>query len=362
MRHQDQIGTPPPVPLPEAARQAGLRYVNTEEAGISRRRSGRGFNYRNAEGVTIRDRGELRRIRSLAVPPAWTDVWICVDERGHIQATGRDQKQRKQYRYHPDFRELCETTKFEHLAEFARLLPQIRAQVSRDMSLRGLPREKVLATTVHLLETTLIRVGNDDYARQNKSYGITTLRRRHVKVNGSELRFRFTAKSGKIWNLKLHDRRVAKILKACQELPGQDLLQYIDDSGERYRVTSDDVNRYLREITGSDVTAKDFRTWAATVATAVALSPAEAEEVVAPTKKSLKEAIELVAARLGNTPTICRKCYVHPDIVEAYLGGELRLARPRQAAAGLRQAAESLAPEEAAVLALLRAPDGLAAR
>ncbi len=353
MSLNDETAAPCSQSLQQAASQAGLRYVNGEEPGISRRRSGRGFTYRDADGETIRDKHELARIRSLAVPPAWTNVWICKDGNGHLQATGRDQKGRKQYRYHPQFRELCESTKFDHLAAFARRLPKIREQVSRHMALRGLPREKLLATTVYLLEVTLIRVGNQDYARQNRSYGVTTLRRRHVEVNGSQLRFRFTGKSGKVWMLKLTDRRLARIVRACQELPGQELLQYVDAGGGRHAVTSDDVNRYLREISGGEITAKDFRTWAATVDAAIALWECAMADNAAPTKKSVKQAIERVATRLGNTPTICRKCYVHPQVVEAYLEGKLHLDRPSEMPAKLRRALKGLQPEEAAVVALL---------
>ena len=352
MRPQDQP-TRFPVALAEAASDVGLRYVNTEEDGISRRRAGRGFSYRGADGQTIRDKAELRRIRALAVPPAWTEVWICADDRGHIQAVGRDQKRRKQYRYHPRFRELRETNKFERLTAFALLLPKIRARVAQHMALRGLPREKVLATTVYLLETTLIRIGNNDYARQNRSYGVTTLRRRHVEVRGSQLKFHFTAKSGKVWRLKLTDRRAARIVRACQELPGQNLLQYVDGDGRHHPVTSDDVNRYLREIASSDVTAKDFRTWAATVEAAIALCEAGEDAGASPTKKMVKLAIERVAARLGNTPTICRKCYVHPQIIEVYLEGALRLSDAGTTETELRRALGSLRPEEAAVLTIL---------
>lgn len=340
--------------LQQAAGEAGLRYVNSGEAGISRRRSGKGFTYRDPAGATIRDRAALKRIRSLAVPPAWTDVWICTLDNGHIQATGRDVRSRKQYRYHPLFRELCESTKFEHMLEFARLLPKIRARVSEHMAMRGLPREKVLATTVHLLETTLIRVGNGDYARRNRSYGITTLRQRHVEIEGSELRFRFTGKGGKEWRLRLSDRRVAKIVKACQELPGQELLQYVDAAGERHPVTSGDVNAYLREISGADVTAKDFRTWAATVGAALALARLGAAASATEAGRNVRDVIVQVAARLGNTPTICRKCYVHPEIIEAYAAGALVLETGSEAEIELRQALQSLQREETAVLALLR--------
>ncbi len=338
----------------EAAEQAGLRYVSDEAPGIRRKRAGKGFTYVDRNGATVRDQATLARIRSLVIPPAWTDVWICPHKDGHLQATGRDAKGRKQYKYHPQFRDVRESAKFEHMMEFARLLPGIRAKIAEHMSLRGLPREKVLATTVHLLERTLIRVGNDDYAKQNDSYGLTTLRDRHVNVNGSELRFQFKGKSGKVWRLAVKDRRVAKIVKACQELPGQELLQYIDDAGQRQDVTSGDVNAYLREITGQDITAKDFRTWAGTVLAALALREFEVFDSGAKAKKTVRAAIERVASRLGNTPTICRKCYVHPDIVDAYLGGSLLLEIKEEVEEELRHDLDTLTAEEAAVLALLQ--------
>ena len=240
----------------------GLRYICDEAPAIRRRRAGKGFVYLDAKGRPVADPGVLKRIRSLVIPPAWTDVWICASPDGHIQATGRDAKRRKQYCYHAEYREAREQSKYEHLLEFAEVLPALRAKVAEHMSLRGLSREKVLAMVVHLLETTLIRVGNDEYARANESYGLTTLRSEHVTVEGSEVRFRFTGKSGKQWSLAMRDRRVARIIRACQDLPGQDLLQYFDDDKELRAVSSGDVNAYLREITGHDITAKDFRTWA----------------------------------------------------------------------------------------------------
>ena len=338
----------------DAAESAGLVYVSDQAPGIRRKKNGKGFSYKGTDGKAITDGPTLRRIRSLAVPPAWTDVWICPKANGHIQATGRDARGRKQYRYHPQFREVRESVKYEHVVEFARLLPTIRVKVSEHMSLRGLPREKVLATTVHLLETTLIRVGNDDYAKQNQSYGLTTLRDPHVKVNGSELRFQFKGKSGKTWRLKMKDRRVAKIVKACQELPGQELLQYIDENGVQQDVTSADVNAYLREITGTDITAKDFRTWAGTVLAALALREFETFDSQAKAKRNVRAAIERVAARLGNTPTICRKCYIHPEIVNCYLSGSLLLEIKEEVEAELRDQIAGLKPEEAAVMTLLQ--------
>ena len=339
----------------DAAESVGLVYVSDEEPGIRRRKAGKGFTYVGPDGAKVGDEATLSRIRSLAIPPAYTDVWICADENGHVQATGRDAKGRKQYRYHPKFRDVREGVKFEHVMDFARSLPAIRKTVSEHMALRGLPREKVLATTVHLLETTLIRVGNDGYAKENKSYGLTTLRDGHVKVEGAQLRFRFKGKSGKAWNLKVNDRRVAKIVKACQELPGQELLQYVDEAGQTRDVTSADVNAYLKEITGKDITAKDFRTWAGTVLAAMVLREFEAFDSAAKAKKNVRAAIEKVSARLGNTPTVCRKCYVHPEILSTYLDGSLLLEIKEEVEEELRGDISGLKPEEAAVVGLLRA-------
>src|SRR5919112_3930916 len=337
----------------DAAESAGLRYVSDEQPGIRRRKAGKGFTYMKPSGSKVDDEATLKRIKTLAVPPAWTDVWICPHANGHIQATGRDAKGRKQYRYHARFREVRDGTKYEHMMAFAQAVPAIRAKLKEHMALRGLPREKVLATVVNLLETTLIRVGNDDYVKQNKSYGLTTLRNKHVKVNGSELRFEFKGKSGKTWNLQVKDRRIAKIVRACQELPGQDLFQYIDEDGVQRDVTSADVNAYLKEITGRDITAKDFRTWAGTVLAAMALSEFEEFDSEAKAKKNIRDAIEKVSSRLGNTPTICSKCYVHPEVFACYLDGALLLEIRNEVEAELREGLADLKPEEAAVMALL---------
>ncbi|PVE26127.1 DNA topoisomerase I [Microvirga sp. KLBC 81] len=338
----------------DAAETAGLTYVSDEEPGIRRKKSGKGFTYLRPDQKKVEDKATLDRIKSLAIPPAYTDVWICPKANGHIQATGRDVKGRKQYRYHPAFREVRESTKYERMLEFAKGLPDIRKTIDEHMSRRGLPREKVLATVVHLLENTLIRVGNEDYAKQNKSYGLTTLRDPHVKVDGSELRFQFKGKSGKTWKLQVKDRRVAKIVKACQDLPGQDLFQYLDENGEQQSITSSDVNAYLKEITGRDITAKDFRTWAGTVLAAMALSEFEQFDSEAKAKKNIRAAIEQVSARLGNTPTICRKCYVHPEVFSCYLEGSLLLEIKEEIETELREDLPSLRPEEAAVLTLLQ--------
>lgn len=347
------LTAPPPAELLEDVRSAGLRHVSDHEPGLHRRKQGTGFTYIKDDGTVCRDAAALERIRSLAIPPAWTDVWICERANGHIQATGRDAKGRKQYRYHPDFREVRDSTKYEHMIDFARALPAIRAKVAADMARPGLARRKVLATVVHLLETTHIRVGNEDYAKENHSYGLTTLRNPHVKVNGTELRFNFKGKGGKVWRLQIKDRRVAKVIRACQDLPGQQLFQYYDEAGDVQDVTSSDVNDYLREITGKEITAKDFRTWAGTLLAAAALREFEATDSDAKTKKMVKAAIEQVAARLGNTVTICRKCYVHPEIISAYLTGTLAEALQKDTRAGLRDQPEGLSPDEAAVLLLL---------
>lgn len=331
----------------DAAESAGLRYVSDARPGIHREKAGKGYKYTRADGSKLSESDVLKRIKALATPPAWIDVWICPWADGHIQATGRDAKGRKQYRYHARFREVRESTKYEHVVAFAGALPSIREKVGQHMA-------KVLATVVHLLESTLIRVGNDDYAKQNNSYGLTTLKNRHVAVDGNEVRFRFTGKSGKQWSLRVRDRRIAKIIKACQELPGQELIQYVDEEGNCRDVTSTDVNDYLREITGKDITAKDFRTWAGTVLAAMALNELESFDSAAQAKRNLRAAIEKVSARLGNTPTICRKCYVHPEVLNSYMDGNLVLELKSKAESELRSGMESLKPEEAAVLALLR--------
>ena len=340
---------------PEAAAEsAGLVYVSDEEPGIRRQRSGKGFAYKGRDGSAIADKRVLERIYRLAIPPAWTDVWICASSNGHIQATGRDARGRKQYRYHPRWREVRDSTKFEHMVEFARALPKIRKRMAADLASRGLSLRKVLATVVYLLENTLIRIGNSDYAKQNKSFGLTTLRDGHVDVNGSEMRFEFKGKSGKTWKLRMRDRRIASVVKSCQDLPGQHLFQYFDENGERQQISSNDVNDYLREIAGTDVTAKDYRTWAGTVLAAMALSEFEAFDSEAGAKRNVKAAIEKVAARLGNTPTICRQCYVHPEVVKAYLEGSVLTALQQEAESELKRKLGKLSPEEAAVLSLIQ--------
>jgi DNA topoisomerase I len=329
----------------------GLRYVCDNGPAIQRKRAGKGFSYCDAKGRRVANPDTLQRIRSLVIPPAWTNVWICASANGHIQATGRDAKGRKQYKYHAEYREAREHSKYEHLFAFAAALPTIRATVAEHMSLRGLPREKVLATVVHLLERTLIRVGNDEYAKNNQSYGLTTLRSDHVEVQGSEVRFQFKGKSGKEWSLAMRDRRVARIVRACQELPGQDLLQYFDEDKELHAVSSGDVNAYLREITGSDITAKDFRTWAGTMLMARYLSLSDPFASATQAKRVMSAAVKKVAAALGNTAAVCRKSYIHPAISEAYLGGAFALKIMEK---GVATTAAALHPEEIAVLALLK--------
>jgi len=309
-----------------AAALAGLRYVSDEDTpGIQRRRHGKGFAYRRADGTAIGDRAFRRRVNALAIPPAWTSVWISPDPDAHLAATGRDAKGRKQYRYNPAFLQIRGLAKFNHLIAFAETLPKVRATIDEHLRLAGMPREKVLATAIALLEQTLIRVGNEDYVRQNGSFGLTTLRNRHVRVEGSELKFLFKGKSGKTWRLSVRNRRVAKIIRACQELPGQNLFQYLDPEAGPQKITSSDVNEYLRAAAGAEVTAKDFRTWAATVEAALAFNQLRQEGP--PLKKHVREVLERVADKLGNTPTICRKCYVHPEVIAAYEAGELKLGR-----------------------------------
>lgn len=336
----------------DAAISAGLTYVNDDMAGITRVRSGKGFSYRDAAGRTITDRAERKRLAALAVPPAYTDVWICPDPRGHIQATGRDAKGRKQYRYHPEFRDIRDGTKYDRMLDFARGLPKLRAQVDADMARRGLPADKVLATVVFLLENTMIRVGNATYAKQNKSHGLTTLRARHVTLDGNTVRFRFKGKSGKEWDLGLRDRRVARIIRAMQDIPGQHLFQYLDQDGTRHQVTSTEVNAYLHRVSGRQITAKDFRTWTGTVLAALALSEYEKADSEAAAKRNIRDAIESVAATLGNTPTICRQCYVHPQIIDAYLADDLKLDLRGQIDDTLTTAA--LHPDEEQVLRFLK--------
>jgi DNA topoisomerase-1 len=337
---------------PAAAKAAGLRYVNDNKPGIRRERTEEGFRYFDAKGQPVDDEDTLRRVKSLAVPPAWTDVWICPQANGHLQATGRDARGRKQYRYHPKWREVRDDVKYERMLKFGQALPVIRREVDKALKLPGLPREKVLATIVYLLEHTMMRVGNEEYARTNKSFGLTTLRRRHVRIDGSDVEFRFRGKSGVYHKVKVHDRRLARIIQRSRDLPGQELFEYVDDDGETRTVDSSDVNDYLRQVTGEDYTAKDFRTWSGTVLAALALQQFEKYDSQAQAKKNVVQAIEAVAQMLGNTPSVCRKCYVHPAVLEAYLdGAELQALRDQTEQ--LEQDEHALRPEEAAVLAML---------
>ena len=337
----------------EAAEEAGLRYVSDDRHGYTRKAKGDDFEYLDTEGKPIEDEQRSLRIKRLAIPPAWTDVWICPSANCHIQATGRDARRRKQYLYHERWREVRDENKYDRMIAFGRALPKIRRRVAKDLKLSGLPRNKVLATVVQLLERTSIRIGNEEYARENKSFGLTTMKDRHVEVKGSKLRFRFRGKSGKEHEVDVTDRRIAGIVSKLQDLPGQDLFQYVDDGGEIGDVTSQDVNEYLREVTGEDFSAKDFRTFAGTVLTAVALNAQEKFENSKQAKSNIKTAINAVARILGNTPAICRKCYVHPAIFESYLN--------RQSIDGLKQMTEDtlekedvdLRSSEAAVLKFL---------
>ena len=336
------------------AEEAGLRYVTDDGPGVRRRRAGKGFAYIGPDGNRITDAERIAWFKGLAIPPAWTDVWISPIRRGHIQATGRDARGRKQYRYHPRWREVRDEAKYGRLIAFARALPRIRRRTDRDLRRRGLPREKVLALVVRLLEATLIRVGNDEYARENRSFGLSTMRNRHVEVAGADMRFCFRGKGGKEHEIDVRDRRLAALVRKCQELPGQELFQYIDADGGRHDVTSDDVNEYLREISAEAFTAKDFRTWAGTVAASLALAEFLEVDGEAARKKAIVGAIEDVAKRLGNTPAVCRACYVHPELLASYLDGTMVDALSERAR-GVGRGAHALRPEEAAVLGLLQA-------
>jgi len=350
-RQTAPAATPPPDPV-ESASAAGLRYVSDESPGIRRRRAGRSFTYLDAEGRPLRDPQALGRIRSLAIPPAWTDVWICPSPLGHLQATGRDQKGRKQYRYHRRWREVRDETKFSRMIAFARALPRIRGAVERRLKQPGLSREKVLALVVRLLELTLIRVGNEEYTKQNGSFGLTTLRDRHVEVRGGKAAFRFRGKAGKAHRIELSDRRLAQLIKRCQDLPGQELFQYEDEKGQPHAISSEDVNEYLRQVSGQDFTAKDFRTWAATVLAAWMLQELEPFRSARQAKQNVVRAVERVAERLGNTPAVCRKCYVHPAVIESYLEGSLVATLRQKVEREMRDLA-GLPSEEATVVRLL---------
>jgi DNA topoisomerase-1 len=340
----------------QAAKVARLRYVTDSQDGIRRLRAGKGFRYLDAHRRSIRDPVVLARIRSLAIPPAWSDTWICSLEDGHLQATGRDARGRKQYRYHARWRLVRDAVKYEKLVEFANALPAIRRQLEADLALPGLARQKVVALVVRLIELTFMRIGNEKYARDNGSFGITTLRNRHVRLTGQRIHFRFRGKSGKHHELEVSDPRMARIIQRCRDLPGYELFQYLDDEGVAHTVHSDDVNQYLYDITGMDCTAKDFRTWAGTVLCAVALRSRTSSEAATQRKRNVVRAVEAVAAQLGNTPSVCRKCYIHPQIVDTYLQKSmLPTFQSRRLARGA-SVHDGLYPAEREVLRLLEGP------
>jgi DNA topoisomerase I len=337
----------------QAAKTAGLRYVSDRSPGISRQRVGSRFRYVTPQGRTLRDKPELQRIRSLAIPPAWTDVWVCALANGHLQATGRDARGRKQYRYHSRWRTVRDENKYGRILEFAAALPALRKRTAEDLAGPTLSRTKVVAAVVQMLEKTLIRVGNEEYARTNKSFGLTTMQDNHAKVSGSTVRFRFRGKSGKFHDIAFTDARLARIVRRCQELPGRELFQYLDDDGNVQGIGSADVNDYLRDVTGREFTAKDFRTWTGTVLAAQALQEMSEVTSDAQAKRNVVAAIEAVAGLLGNTKSVCRKCYIHPTIIDAYMDRTLTRtlsARARK----LAESPESLSRTETAVLALLQ--------
>jgi len=323
----------------KAAAKAGLRYVTDGVAGISRRRSGKGWSYYAADGALINDPVTRKRLNSLGIPPAWIDVWICPDPDGHIQVTARDARGRKQYRYHPSYREARDQSKFRRMLEFSEILPALRERVERDLRAGDLTRRQLLGTVVRLLDKTLIRVGNDEYARENRSYGLTTLRRKHVQVKGTMLSFIFRGKSGVEHSVAVNDPRIARIIQRCQDLPGQEMFQYLDAFGKRHPIASDDVNDYLREVSGRDITAKDFRTWGGTMVAAVelrAMGPATSRREA---DRNIVRALDAVAERLGNTRAVCRKYYVHPVLLEVY---HLGITAPPSPAAMPRHASRNM--------------------
>ena len=336
-----------PVDPVKSAALAHLKYVSETGPGILRKKSGTGFRYLHADGRPVRDKDELARIQALVIPPAWTSVWICPDPNGHIQAAGRDARGRKQYRYHARYRQVRDRVKFERLPAFCALLPKIRQHIDRDLAKSGLPREKVLATVVRLLETTHIRIGNAEYAKSNKSYGLTTLRNKHVEISASTVRFRFRGKSGQEHDVELNDRRLARIVQQCHDLPGYELFQYVDENGETCRVDSTDVNAYLREITGEDFTAKEFRTWAGTVLMARALNECGPCDGQTEGKRNVVAAVKAVAEKLGNRPATCRNYYVHPCVIDAYTRGSLPALKDL---ADATEAGDALSAEERCVL------------
>ena len=354
MRASEPADAEPDVLNPAAAAKAArLTYVTDRKPGLKRVPEEGGFAYLQPDGTPVTDEATLDRIRKLAIPPAYTEVWICRDPRGHLQAVGRDARGRKQYRYHARWRETRDEAKYGRMLVFGKVLPAIRAQVQRDLGLPGLPRRKVLAAIVALLEKTMMRVGNEEYARTNDSFGLTTLRDGHARIKGSKLTFDFRGKHGVEHHIDLQDRRLARVVERCRDLPGQDLFQYLDETGAQHGIGSDDVNGYLREVSGEEVTAKDFRTWAATNLAALALAELEAFDSETKAKKNLVAAVERVAARLGNTPAVCRKCYIHPAVFDGYLDGSLVQALRARAEEVLTGHDGGLTAEELAVTAFL---------
>jgi DNA topoisomerase-1 len=334
----------------ESAKNAGLRYVSDAKPGITRKRWRKSFRYFDAEGAQVRESETLIRIKSLVIPPAWNDVWICPNPKGHLQATGRDARGRKQSRYHPRWREVRDETKYERLMAFGAVLPRIRERVGQDLARPALPREKVLAAIVRLMETTLIRVGNVEYAKENQSYGLTTMRGKHVRVDGSTIMLKFHGKSGVRHAVDITDRRLARIIQRCQDIPGYELFQYVDSDGQHHTIDSADVNDYLREVTGQHVTAKDFRTWAGTVLACTRLYDFNVFESETEAKKNVVEIVKAVAARLGNTPSVCRKCYIHPAVIDTYMnGGFSKTLREHEAEESLKD----LQPEETILMKLM---------
>jgi DNA topoisomerase-1 len=336
-----------------SAGAAGLRYVTDDRPGITRRRRGKGFQYIAPGGGRVAQK-QIERIKRLAIPPAWTDVWICPDPNGHLQATGRDARKRKQYRYHPDWRATRDKTKYDRMVAFGEALPKIRRRVSRDLRRRKLDQRRVVAAVVHLLDTTNIRVGNEHYARENNSFGLTTMRDRHVDVHGSKVEFSFRGKGGKWQQVELSDPRVARVVRRCEGLPGQQLFQYLDEEGDVVDVNSEDVNDYLREITGDEFTAKDFRTWSGTVVAAWALEELGEHTSDREARRQIVDAVKSVAEELGNTPAVARRSYVHPYVFESHLGGKLQTLLNKESK---RKNHAGLTGHEAAVLALLRRLD-----
>ena len=338
-----------------AAAAAGLRYVTDAMPGIRRHRHGRGFTYIGPDGEVIRARDSLKRFRSLVIPPAWTEVWICQYEDGHLQVTARDGRGRKQYRYHPQFRQHRDGTKFERMFELSDVLWKVRERVESDIALPGLARDKIMATVVWLLETTLIRIGSDEYRKANKSFGLTTLRRRHVAVVGAELRFEFRGKSGIQHAVSVTDKRIARIVQRCQELRGEELFKYLDDEGKRQEVDAEDVNAYLQAVTGRDITAKDFRTWAGTMLAADALRQMGPARTKREAERNIVAAVDMTAKRLGNTRSVCRKYYIHPALIEAYLEGSVLPPMPERRWNKRKSKGPTLRQHEMDVLAFLKA-------